>query len=119
VSAEPGIPLSVPVLRGNEAAHPARCVADNRLSSAGSFVVEMECQLARLIGRAHGVAMVNGTAVLHLALVAAGSSGSEFHRDRPFRPEEFVTVATTIRRSSTGFAEAGESLGGYGESRHA
>ena len=72
MSAEPGIPLSVPDLRGNEAAYLARCVADNWVSSAGPFVVEMEARLARLTGRAHGVAMVNGTAALHLALVAAG-----------------------------------------------
>ncbi|MDA1357747.1 MAG: aminotransferase class I/II-fold pyridoxal phosphate-dependent enzyme, partial [Proteobacteria bacterium] len=72
MSAVPGIPLSVPDLRGNEAAYLARCVADNWVSSAGPFVVEMEAQLARLTGRAHGVAMVNGTAALHLALVAAG-----------------------------------------------
>jgi perosamine synthetase len=72
VSAGPGIPLSVPDLRGNEAAYLAQCVADNWVSSAGPFVVEMETQLARLTGRAHGVAMVNGTAALHLALATAG-----------------------------------------------
>jgi perosamine synthetase len=72
VSPEPGIPLAVPDLRGNEAAYLARCVADNWVSSAGPFVVDMETRLAELTGRAHGVAMVNGTAALHLALVAAG-----------------------------------------------
>ena len=72
MSAEPGIPLSVPDLRGNEAAYLARCVADNWVSSAGPFVTEMEAGLAGLTGRKHGVAMVNGTAALHLSLVAAG-----------------------------------------------
>ena len=66
------IPVAVPDLRGNEAAYLARCVADNWVSSAGPFVREMESCVAELAGAAHGVATVNGTAGLHLALLAAG-----------------------------------------------
>ena len=66
------IPLAVPDLRGNEAAYLAKCVADNWVSSAGPFVTGLETRMAELTGRRRGVATVNGTTALHLALVAAG-----------------------------------------------
>ena len=66
------IPLAVPDLRGREAEYLSRCVADNWVSSAGPFVREMEARMAVLSGRAYAVAVVNGTAALHLALHALG-----------------------------------------------
>ena len=66
------IPLAIPDLRGNEAAYLARCVTDNWVSSAGPEVGKLEATVANLSGRAHGVTTVNGTAALHLALLAAG-----------------------------------------------
>lgn len=66
------IPLSVPDLRGREAEYLARCVQDNWVSSAGPFVTRFEQEMAKLAGCRHAVAFVNGTAALHLALVAAG-----------------------------------------------
>ncbi len=66
------IPLAVPDLRGREAEYLARCVADNWVSSAGPYVREMEARMAALSGRAHAVAVVNGTAALHLALHGLG-----------------------------------------------
>ena len=72
MSAPTPIPVAVPDLRGNEAAYLARCVADNWVSSAGPFVSDMERRVAKITGTAHGVATVNGTAGLHLALLAAG-----------------------------------------------
>ncbi|MBT5039952.1 MAG: aminotransferase class I/II-fold pyridoxal phosphate-dependent enzyme [Rhodospirillaceae bacterium] len=72
MSAVAHIPLAVPDLRGNEAAYLARCVADNWVSSAGPFVSDMERRVAEITGTAHAVATVNGTAGLHLALLAAG-----------------------------------------------
>ncbi len=71
-SIESPVPLSVPDLRGNEAAYLAQCVRDNWVSSAGPFVVELERRMAELCGTAHGVAVVNGTAALHLLLLSAG-----------------------------------------------
>src|SRR5690606_33017254 len=68
----PWIPLAVPDLRGNEAKYLAQCVADNWVSSVGPFVTEMERRMAALAGRRHAVATVNGTAALHLALLALG-----------------------------------------------
>lgn len=66
------IPIAVPDLRGNEAAYLARCIEDNWVSSAGPFVSEMEIRVAEISGTARGVAVVNGTAGLHLALLGAG-----------------------------------------------
>jgi dTDP-4-amino-4,6-dideoxygalactose transaminase len=72
MSGMPRIPLAVPDLRGNEAKYLAQCVADNWVSSVGPFVTEMERRMATLAGRRHAVATVNGTAALHLALLALG-----------------------------------------------
>jgi len=66
------IPLAVPDLRGNEAKYLAQCVADNWVSSVGPFVIEMERRMAALGARRHAVATVNGSAALHLALLALG-----------------------------------------------
>lgn len=102
MNAERGISHSAPDLRGNAVAYLARCGADNCVSSSGPCVVEMGTQLARLTRRAYGVATVNGTAILHLALVSAGSSGSGSYRDCPFWSEGFVTLTAIVRRSPAG-----------------
>lgn len=66
------IPLSVPDLRGREAEYLARCVEDNWVSSAGPDVVALELGIAARAARRFAVATVNGTAALHLALIAVG-----------------------------------------------
>ena len=66
------IPLAVPDLRGNEAAYLQQCIDDNWVSSAGPAVSELERRMAALCARRFGVATVNGTAALHLALKVAG-----------------------------------------------
>lgn len=69
------IPLSEPSLDGNELAYLTECVETNWLSSSGPFVERFEAQLADYVfpdGGGHGVAIVNGTAALHMALKAAG-----------------------------------------------
>jgi len=66
------IPLSAPDLRGKESTYLARCISENWVSSAGPFVTEFEQRMALLTGRRYGVATVNGTTALHLALVVAG-----------------------------------------------
>ena len=87
------IPVAVPDLRGNEAAYLARCVEDNWVSSAGPFVTEMEHRVAEIAGTAHGIATVNGTAGLHLALCAAGVG----QRDRVLAPDwTFGATANAI-----------------------
>lgn len=72
------IPLSVPVIRGNEWAYTKQCLDDNWVSSAGEFVVRFEQVVAERAGVGHAVATVNGTAALQVALRLAGvKSGDE------------------------------------------
>jgi perosamine synthetase len=71
-AAQQTIPLATPDLRGREAEYLLQCVRDNWVSSAGPFVTEAEKRIAALTGAGYAVATVNGTAALHLALVAAG-----------------------------------------------
>jgi len=49
-----------------------KCVRENWVSSAGPEVTALEQSVARLAGRKHAIAVVNGTAGLHLALLACG-----------------------------------------------
>jgi len=66
------IPLSVPCLGGRALDYLRECVETNWVSSAGPFVERFERQVADAVGAAHAVATVNGTAALHVALLAAG-----------------------------------------------
>lgn len=68
------IPLATPDLNGCEAHYLDQCINDNWVSSSGPFVKEFESRLKELTGRRHAVATVNGTAALHLSLLAAGVS---------------------------------------------
>jgi dTDP-4-amino-4,6-dideoxygalactose transaminase len=66
------IPLAEPDLSGREKNYLLACVETNWVSSAGPYVGAFEERVAAAAGRRHAVALVNGTAALHLALVAAG-----------------------------------------------
>ena len=68
------IPLATPDLSGYEVNYLTQCVQDNWVSSSGPFVTDFENRLAELTGRRCAVATVNGTAAIHLALLAAGVS---------------------------------------------
>lgn len=69
---KPRIPLAVPDLRGRESELLLGCVRDNWVSSAGPDITEFETRIAAVAGRRHAVAVVNGTAALHLSLLAVG-----------------------------------------------
>ena len=64
--------LHDPCFGGNEKRYLAECVDTGYVSSVGSFVPRFEQDLARFVGAAHAVAVVNGTSGLHLALVGLG-----------------------------------------------
>ena len=69
----PGIiPVSDPILDGNELRYLTECVKSNWISSAGPFVARFEEAFAHAVGCEYGVACSSGTSALHLALVAAG-----------------------------------------------
>jgi perosamine synthetase len=66
------IPNAVPHLAGNEWKYLKECLDTNWVSSAGPFVERFEREVAGWVGVPHAVATVNGTAALHVALLAAG-----------------------------------------------
>lgn len=66
------IPLHRPVFVGNEKAYLSECIDSNFVSSVGARVSEFERQIAAYTGSAHAVAIVNGTAALHMSLLLAG-----------------------------------------------
>jgi perosamine synthetase len=66
------IPNAVPHLGGNEWKYLKECLDTNWVSSAGPFVDRFEREVADYLGVPHAVATVNGSAALHVALLAAG-----------------------------------------------
>jgi perosamine synthetase len=66
------IPLCVPEIRGNEWTYIKDCLDTNWISSVGSYVTRFEEKMAAYLGIKQAVAVVNGTAGLHIALLVAG-----------------------------------------------
>ncbi len=66
------IPVSEPILDGNEAAYLAECIETKSISSQGAFVRRLEEGLAALAGHRYGIAVTNGTAALELCVKALG-----------------------------------------------
>jgi aminotransferase in exopolysaccharide biosynthesis len=66
------IPLSIPHLAGNELKYVTECIETGWVSSAGAYVTQFEEMVAAYSGNAHGVAAVNGTSGLHLAMHMLG-----------------------------------------------
>jgi len=64
--------LHEPSFKGNEWAYVKECLDTTFVSSVGKFVDRFETDLADYTGAAHAVAVVNGTAALHIALKLAG-----------------------------------------------
>lgn len=65
-------PLHEPEFNGNEWAYVKECIDTGWVSSVGKYVDEFERRLAEFTGARHAVAVVNGTAALHVALRIAG-----------------------------------------------
>lgn len=66
------VELHRPCFGGHEWAYVKECLDSTYVSSVGEFVDRFEADLAAYTGAAHAVAVVNGTAALHLALQLAG-----------------------------------------------
>jgi len=64
------IPVSHPVLAGNEATYVAECLQSSWISSIGRFIPLFEESVAQYCGVEHAVACNSGTSALHLALLA-------------------------------------------------
>ncbi len=66
------VKLHEPSFNGNEWRYLKECLDSTFVSSVGKFVDRFERDLARFTGAKHAVAVVNGTAALHIALKLAG-----------------------------------------------
>jgi perosamine synthetase len=66
------VALHEPRFRGNEWAYLKECLDSTYVSSVGKFVDRFETELASYTGARRAVAVVNGTAALHVALMLAG-----------------------------------------------
>lgn len=66
------IPLHAPEFSGREWELVKDCLDTGWVSSVGAYVDRFERELASLCGVGHAVAVVNGTAALHVALLVAG-----------------------------------------------
>lgn len=71
------IPLHAPVFAGNEQAYVADTVRSTFVSSVGAYVDRFESDMAAYTGAGRAVAVVNGTAALHMALLLAGVQRGE------------------------------------------
>ena len=66
------VSLHEPQFSGNEWAYVKECLDTGWVSSAGKYVEVFEAALAEHCEAAHAVAVVNGTAALHISLILAG-----------------------------------------------
>jgi aminotransferase in exopolysaccharide biosynthesis len=72
VTGEGSVALHEPRFGGNEWAYLKDCLDSTFVSSVGRYVDRFEADLAAYSGARHAVAVVNGTAALHVALQLAG-----------------------------------------------
>ena len=72
------IPLSVPNIAGNEWKYVKDCLDTGWISSVGSYVTKFEQMVADFAGAKYGVAAVNGTAALHIALLLSGVKQDDY-----------------------------------------
>ena len=91
------IPVCEPALLGNERKYVMQALEDAWISSNGEFIPKFENVFARYCGLAHGVAVCNGTAALHLALRALGIQAG----DEVIIPT-FTMIATAFAVCYTG-----------------
>jgi len=72
------IPLSVPNIAGNEWKYVKDCLDTGWISSVGAYVTQFEQMVADFAGAKYGVAAVNGTAALHIALLLSGVKQGDY-----------------------------------------
>ena len=70
--------LSVPNISGNELKYVKECLKSGWISSAGSYVEKFEQKVAEYTGTKFGIATMNGTAGLHIALLLTGVKTNDY-----------------------------------------
>lgn len=66
------IPVAAPALVGNEKDYVLDCLDSTWISSSGKYIDKFETAFAEFCGVKHAMSCCNGTAALHLALLALG-----------------------------------------------
>jgi dTDP-4-amino-4,6-dideoxygalactose transaminase len=66
------VALHEPSFNGNEWLYLKECLDSTFVSSVGKFVDRFEHDLVKFTGAKYAIAVVNGTAALHIALKLAG-----------------------------------------------
>ncbi|HDZ81384.1 MAG TPA: LegC family aminotransferase [Roseobacter sp.] len=72
------IPLHAPTFGGNERIYVDETITSTFVSSVGRFVDRFEADMASYTGSPRAVAVMNGTAGLHMALMLAGVARDEY-----------------------------------------
>jgi perosamine synthetase len=91
------VALHEPRFAGNEWLYLKECLDSTFVSSVGKFVDRFEAELVAATGAKHAVAVVNGTAALHVALSLAGVQ----------RGDEVLTPALTFIATSNAVSYCG------------
>src|SRR5436190_636781 len=87
------VPLHEPVFNGNEKRYVLETIDSTFVSSVGEFVNKFEKDIAAVTGATYAIAVVNGTAALHLALLVAGV---KYGDEVITQPITFVATANAI-----------------------
>ena len=88
------VPLHAPEFSGNEWTYLKACLDSSFVSSVGQYVDQFEYELAKVTGAKYAVAVVNGTAALHVALQLSGVQ----YADEVLVPTlTFVATANAVR----------------------
>jgi perosamine synthetase len=71
------ISLHEPRFKGNELKYVTECIETGWVSSVGKFVDRIEKDLTDITGSKYAIAVVNGTAALHISLILAGVEAND------------------------------------------
>jgi len=91
------IPLHEPRFVGNEKKYVGDCIDSTFVSSVGKYVDLFEKMLCEITGSPHAVAVMNGTAALHMSLILA-----DVKKDDEVLTQALTFVATANAISYTG-----------------
>jgi aminotransferase in exopolysaccharide biosynthesis len=87
------IPLHEPLFIGNERKYVNDCIDSTFVSSVGRYVDDFEKIIANYTGAKYGVAIVNGTSALHMAMLVAGVKRNEIVITQPL---SFIATCNAI-----------------------
>jgi aminotransferase in exopolysaccharide biosynthesis len=88
------LPLHEPRFLGNERKYVMDCIDSTFVSSVGQYVVDFEEKIKAYTGAKYAIAVVNGTAALHLSLILAGVESNDLVVTQAL---SFVATANAIK----------------------